>query len=162
MVGITQCSKILIRILPFCNTRLQQQTVAWITHGNLSDQFFCLDAMYENEYFMVVKGYVLTVPDSETKRHRNWTVQCEQAASAPLCCKIGIKIESKVVLLRIRSRSCSESSVTVLVWIEALPGTVSATPVQYPKSGQVTRGLCMKTLLWLILYFWETGRKLRP
>ena len=58
-----------IRILPFCNTRLQQQTVAWITHGNLSDQFFCLDAMYE--YFMVVKGYVHTVPDSETERHRN-------------------------------------------------------------------------------------------
>ena len=83
MAGITQCSKmlirilsfsntrlqqqavvrrnILIRILPFCNTRLQQQTVAWITHGNLSDQFFCLDAMYE--YFMVAKGYVHTVPD---------------------------------------------------------------------------------------------------
>ena len=69
MVGITQRSKILIRILPFCNTRLQQQTVTWITHGNLSDQFFCLDAMYE--YFMVVKGYVHTVPDSETERHRN-------------------------------------------------------------------------------------------
>ena len=71
MVGITQRSKILIRILPFRNTRLQQQTVAWITHGNLSDQFFCLDAMYEYEYFMVVKGYVHTVPDSEMKRHRN-------------------------------------------------------------------------------------------
>ena len=62
MTGITQCSKILIRILSFCNTRLQQQAVAGITHGNLSDQFFCLDAMYEYEYFMVVKGYVNTVP----------------------------------------------------------------------------------------------------
>ena len=61
MVGITQRTKILIRILPSCNTRLQQQTVAWITHSNLSDQFFCLDAMHE--YFMVVKGYVHTVPD---------------------------------------------------------------------------------------------------
>ena len=79
MVGITQCSKILIRILSFCNTRLQQQAVAGITHGNLSDQFFCLDAMYEYEYehFMVVKSYVYTVPDSETERHRNRTVQCE-------------------------------------------------------------------------------------
>ena len=69
MAGITQCSKILIRILSFCNTRLQQQAVAGIAHCNLSDRFFCLDAMYE--YFMVVKGYVHTVPDSETERHRN-------------------------------------------------------------------------------------------
>ena len=71
MAGIAQCSKILIRILSFCNTRLQQQAVAGITHGKLSGQFFCLDAMYEYEYFMVVKGYVHTVPDSETERHRN-------------------------------------------------------------------------------------------
>ena len=71
MAGIAQCSKILIRILSFCNTRLQQQAVAGITHGKLSDQFFCLDAMYQYEYFMVVKGYVHTVPDSETERHRN-------------------------------------------------------------------------------------------
>ena len=42
MAGITQCSKILIQILSFCNTRLQQQAVAEITHGKLSDQFFCL------------------------------------------------------------------------------------------------------------------------
>ena len=69
MAWITQCSKILIRILSFGNTRLQQQAVAGIAHCNLSDQFFCLDAMYE--YFMVVKGYVHTVPDSETERHRN-------------------------------------------------------------------------------------------
>ena len=68
MTGITQCSKILIRILSFCNTRLQQQAVAGIAHCNLSDQLFCLDAMYE--YFRVVKGYVHTVPDSETERHR--------------------------------------------------------------------------------------------
>ena len=98
MAGITQCSKILIRIFSFCNTRLQQQAVAGITHGKLSDQFFCLDGMYEYEYFMVVKGYVYTVwphcvPDSETERHRNLTVQCEQATSAPMCCKIEIKIE---------------------------------------------------------------------
>ena len=69
MAGITQCSKILIRILSFCNTRLQQQAVAGITHGQLSDQFFCLAAMCE--YFMVVKGYVHTVPDSETELHIN-------------------------------------------------------------------------------------------
>ena len=77
MAGITQGSKILIRILSFCNTRLQQQVVAGITHGKLSDQFFCLDAMYEYEYFMVVKDHVYTVrphcvpPDSETQPHRN-------------------------------------------------------------------------------------------
>ena len=47
MAGIAQCSKILIRILSFCNTRLPQQVVAGITHGKLSDQFVCLDAMYE-------------------------------------------------------------------------------------------------------------------
>ena len=94
MAEITQCSKIFIRILLVCNTRLQQQAVAGITHGKLSDQFFCLDAMYEyDEYFMVVKGYVHTVPDSETERHRNRTVQCEQATSALMCCKIQIKIE---------------------------------------------------------------------
>ena len=52
MAGITQCSKILIRIFSFCNTRLQQQAVAGITHGKLFDQFFCLDAMYEYEYFI--------------------------------------------------------------------------------------------------------------
>ena len=69
MAGITQCSKILIRILSFCNTRLQQQAVSGITECSLSDQFFCLHAMYE--YFMVVKGYVHTVPDSEMERHRN-------------------------------------------------------------------------------------------
>ena len=71
MAGITQCSKIPIRILSFCNTRLQQQAVAEITHGKLSDQFFYLNVMSEYEYFMVVKGYVDTVPDSETERHRN-------------------------------------------------------------------------------------------
>ena len=31
MAGITQCSKILIRILSFSNTRLQQQAMVWIT-----------------------------------------------------------------------------------------------------------------------------------
>ena len=71
MAGITQCSKILIRILSFCNTRIQQQVVAGITRGKLSDQFFCLDAMYEYEYLIVVKDYVHTVPDSKTERHRN-------------------------------------------------------------------------------------------
>ena len=71
MAGITQCSKVIIRILSFYNTRLQQQAVAGITHGNLSNQFFCLDAMYEYEYFIVVKGYVHTVPDSEMECHRN-------------------------------------------------------------------------------------------
>ena len=72
MAGITQCSKILIRIsFILYNTRLQQQAVAGITHGNLCHQFFCLQAMYKYEYFMVVKGYVHTVPDSETERHRN-------------------------------------------------------------------------------------------
>ena len=69
MAGITQCSKILIRILSFCNTRLQQQAVAVIAHCNLSDRLFCLEAMYE--YLMVVEGYVHTVPDSEMERHRN-------------------------------------------------------------------------------------------
>ena len=71
MAGITQCSKILIRIYSFCITRLRQKAVAGITHGKLSDQFFCLDAMYEYECFMAVKGYVQTVLDSETERHRN-------------------------------------------------------------------------------------------
>ena len=86
MAGITQCSKILIRILSFCNTRLQQQVVAGITHGKLSDQFFCLDAYeYEYEYFMVVKGYVHTVPVvkrsvTETERYsvnRQRVLQCD-------------------------------------------------------------------------------------
>ena len=39
MAGITQCSEILIRILSFCNTRLQQQAVAGIAHCNLSNSF---------------------------------------------------------------------------------------------------------------------------
>ena len=130
MAGITQCTKILIRILSFCNTRLQQQVVAGIIHGKLSDQFFCLNAMYE--YLMVVKGYVHTVPDSETEGHRNWTVQCEQATSAPMCCTIEIKIQQS-----------SPATEQKLFWKQRYSPSLNrgpfwysfATLVQYPKSG---------------------------
>ena len=40
-----------------------------ITRSNLSDRFFCIHATVY-EYFMGVKGYVHTVPDSETERRR--------------------------------------------------------------------------------------------
>ena len=46
--------------------------MAEITRWNLPDRFFCVHAMYaEYEYFMAVKGYFHTVPDSETERPRN-------------------------------------------------------------------------------------------
>ena len=45
--------------------------MAGIPQWNLPDKFFCIQAMYEYEYFMGVKGYFHIVKDSETERPRN-------------------------------------------------------------------------------------------
>ena len=89
--------------------------MAEITGCNLPDRFFRLHAMYE--YFMDVKCYVHTVPDSETEnvaetdpvRYSVNSNKCsvELPLSHPQD-HIFLK-KSKVVLLR--SRNCSESSV---------------------------------------------------
>ena len=45
--------------------------MAGIPQWNLPDRFFRIQAMYEYEYFMGVKGYFHIVKDSEKKRPRN-------------------------------------------------------------------------------------------
>ena len=107
--------KILVRILSFSNTRLQQQAMVGITQYSFEFFLFVIQdfssrlwlgllmAIYPTNSFafkwcmntswlskaMFTLYRIVKRSVTETEQY----VQCEQATSAPLRCKIGIKIE---------------------------------------------------------------------